>query len=187
MKIKFKQSNIKVAIASAIMVGSVSFSSAGYAATLTVNAVIGEACVIDASTTMSFSGYNATTTHAAGNGGVDLVKSANIGSLCNAGTTALINMNKGLNGAGADAAPTRKLAISGAAANAPKLNYNLYKDDGYNFVFGIGGSGGVTDAGGLSLVADGNSNNVTVYGSIPKGQLVPTGTYTDTINVTITY
>jgi len=185
MKIKSKQSNIKVAIASAIMVGSVSFSSAGYAATLTVNAVIGEACVIDASTTMSFSGYNATTTHAAGEGGVNLVKSANIGSLCNAGTTALINMNKGLHGAGTDAAPTRKLAT--ADANAPKLNYNLYKDDGYNYIFGIGGNGGATDEGGLSLVADGNSNNVTVYGSIPKGQLVPTGTYTDTINVTITY
>lgn len=191
MKKKFNQSNIKVAIASAIMVGSVSLGTAGNAANegvLNITALVGEACLIDAVSTMSFTGYDATTTHRAGDGGVDLISTpVAISSICNTGTTALFDMDNGNNGAGTEAVPTRKLAIDDAAEGTPKLTYNLYKDNGYNFVFGAGGDGGVNDEGGLLLTADGQSNDVTIYGSIDKGQLVAAGTYIDQVTISITY
>ena len=31
------------------------------------------------------------------------------------------------------------------------------------------------------------SGSVTVYGRIPAGQVVPEGTYTDTVNITLTF
>jgi len=191
MKKKFNQSNIKVAIASAIMVGSVSLGTAGNAANegvLNITALVGEACLIDAVSTMSFTGYDATTTHRAGDGGVDLISTpVAISSICNTGTTALFDMDNGNNGAGTEAVPTRKLAIDDAAEGTPELTYNLYKDNGYNFVFGAGGDGGVSDPGGLLLTADGQSNNVTIYGAIDKGQLVAAGTYIDQVTISITY
>ena len=191
MKKKFNQSNIKVAIASAIMVSSVSLGTAGNAAEeglLNISALVGEACVIDAVSSMSFTGYDATTTHRAGEGGVNLTATpVEISSTCNSGTTALFDMDNGNHGAGTSAVPTRKLAIADAAADVPRLTYNLYKDSGYNFVFGAGGNGGVADEGGLLLTADGASNDVTIYGAIDKGQLLAAGTYVDTVKISITY
>jgi spore coat protein U-like protein len=184
MKAKFNQSNIKVAIASAIIVGSVSLSTSGYAGTLTVNAIVGEACVVDASTTMNFSGYNAAGIHNLLTG-VDLTSSAAVGSLCNSGTTALFNLDQGANGAGTALLPTRKLSTG--VADAPMMDYQLYKDDGYVTVFGAGGDGAPIDQGGLTLVANGLSNDVNIYGVLTKGQTVPQGTYTDIVNITITY
>ena len=186
MKSKFNQRNIKVAIASAVIVGSVSLSTVGFAATLTVNAIIGESCAIDASSTMNFSNYNAATTHNALTG-VDLTSSATVGSLCNTGTTAMFNLDEGVRGdASNPLAPTRALATSTASDGT--MNYQLYKASGDGAViFGAGGSGGVTDQGGLSLIADGTSNDVTIYGVLLKGQTNPKGTYTDTVNITITY
>ena len=185
MKSKFNQSNIKVAIASAVIVGSVSLSTAGYAATLTVNAIIGESCAIDASSTMNFSNYNAATTHNALSG-VDLTSSATVGSLCNTGTTAMFNLDGGVRAGGTSLAPTRSLATSTSSDGT--MDYQLYKASGEGAViFGAGGDGGVTDQGGLSLIADGTSNDVTIYGVLLKGQTNPQGTYTDTVNITITY
>ena len=185
MKSKFNQSNIKVAIASAVMVGSVSLSTAGYAATLTVNAVVGESCAIDASTTMNFSGYNAATTHNLLTG-VDLTSQVTVASLCNSGTTAKFNLDGGVNGGGTELTPTRSLATDTASDGT--MTYQLYKASGEGaIVFGSGGTGGVTDQGGLSLIANGSSNNVTIYGVLEKGQTNPEGTYTDTVNISITY
>ena len=185
MKSKFNQSNIKVAIASAVMVSSISLSTAGYAGVLTVNAVVGESCAIDATATMNFSGYNAATTHNLLTG-EDLTSSVNVASLCNTGTTALFNLDGGVRAGGTALSPTRTLATDTASDGT--MNYQLYKASGDSaIVFGAGGDGGVTDQGGLSLLADGTSNNVTIYGVLEKGQTNPSGTYTDTVNITITY
>jgi len=185
MKSKFNQSNIKVAIASAVIVGSVSLSTAGYAATLTVNAIIGESCAIDATSVLNFSNYNAATTHNLLTG-VDLTSSTTVGSLCNSGTSAMFNLDGGVRAGGTALAPTRSLATATAADGT--MNYQLYKASGASaVVFGAGGLGGTTDEGGLSLIANGSSNNVTIYGTLLKGQTNPKGTYTDTVNITITY
>lgn len=54
------------------------------------------------------------------------------------------------------------------------LTYNLYKNASMTNVWGMGGSG-------QWLVGSITTRTLTVYGSIPAGQNVPVGTYTDTV------
>jgi len=64
------------------------------------------------------------------------------------------------------------------------LKYQIYTSSAYSTVWGDGTGGTSTVAGGN----DGNqSESVTAYGSIPPGQYVKPGSYTDTITATITY
>jgi spore coat protein U-like protein len=98
----------------------------------------------------------------------------------------MFNLDGGVRPGGTSLAPTRSLATSTSSDGT--MNYQLYKASGEAAViFGAGGTGGVTDQGGLSLIADGTSNDVTIYGVLLKGQTNPQGTYTDTVNITITY
>ena len=64
---------------------------------------------------------------------------------------------------------------------AGRLNYQIYRNAVRNAVWGSG-----ADAQGVVLVGT-QSGSVTVYGRIPSGQVVPDGTYTDTVNVTLTF
>jgi spore coat protein U-like protein len=64
------------------------------------------------------------------------------------------------------------------------LKYQIYTSSGYGTVWGDGSGTTSTVAGGN----DGNaSETLTAYGSIPAGQFVKPGSYTDTITVTVTY
>jgi len=79
---------------------------------------------------------------------------------------------------------TRKL-LSGTSA----LGYNLYYDDAYSSIRGDG-TGGSSQGGGSIAVSRNSptgSTSSVIYGRIPAGQDVAPGSYTDTINVTITY
>jgi spore coat protein U-like protein len=64
---------------------------------------------------------------------------------------------------------------------ANRLSYQIYRNAVRNAVWGTG-----ADAQGVVLVGT-QSGSVTVYGRIPSGQVVPDGTYTDTVNVTLTF
>ncbi|MCB8878295.1 spore coat protein U domain-containing protein [Acidisoma silvae] len=64
------------------------------------------------------------------------------------------------------------------------LSYNIYTTAAMTAVWGNGTGGSVTQAGGNNLFA---SQTFTGYGSIPKGQWVKAGSYTDTITITVTY
>jgi spore coat protein U-like protein len=66
-----------------------------------------------------------------------------------------------------------------------KLAYSLYTNAARTTIWGNGTSGNSTVAGtGTGLNTD---VTFTVYGRIPASQNVPTGTYTDTITITVTY
>ena len=64
---------------------------------------------------------------------------------------------------------------------AGRLNYQIYRNAARNAVWGTG-----ADTQGVVLIGT-QSGSVTVYGRIPSGQVVPDGTYTDTVNVTLTF
>lgn len=75
----------------------------------------------------------------------------------------------------------RRLSRSGAT-----LNYNLYADATRTRIFGDGSSGTST----LSAPLNGLlffSTSVPVYGRLPAGQWVASGTYTDTVVITVVY
>ena len=75
---------------------------------------------------------------------------------------------------------SRMMKISGPGTAT--LNYGLYSDSTHSTIW--------TDIGGANPVAgtgNGNGQAITVYGRIPSGQNVQTGTYADTITVTMNY
>ena len=61
------------------------------------------------------------------------------------------------------------------------LNYALYRDTARTQSFGQG-----TNANNVTLTATGNGT-VPVYGAIPGAQAVAEGSYTDTVQITLTF
>jgi spore coat protein U-like protein len=64
---------------------------------------------------------------------------------------------------------------------AGRLNYQIFRNAVRNAVWGVG-----AEAQGVVLIGT-QSGSITVYGRIPSGQVVPDGTYTDTVNITLTF
>jgi spore coat protein U-like protein len=101
--------------------------------------------------------------------------STTVSVICTTGTPFNIGLNAG-GGSGATVA-SRKMTFG-----ANLLNYTLYQDSNRTSLWGqtIGSD---TVAG----TATGLLTNFTVYGRIPAQQAAPTGIYTDTVTVTLTY
>jgi spore coat protein U-like protein len=62
-----------------------------------------------------------------------------------------------------------------------KLNYQLYRTSTRNAIWGTG-----TNAHQVQLLQP-LSGTVTIYGRVLANQAVPAGTYTDTVNITLTF
>lgn len=69
-----------------------------------------------------------------------------------------------------------------AMTGPSSLKYNLFRDAARTQIFGDGTGGTVTWTG-----AVGSSGNVTVYGRISAQQAVFSGTYSDSVVVTVTF
>lgn len=82
-------------------------------------------------------------------------------------------------GAGAGATVADRKMTSGAET----LDYDLYTSGSYSTFWGDGTLATAVVPG----TGDGNAQSHTVYGQIPTNQHVPSGVYSDTINVTLTY
>jgi len=69
------------------------------------------------------------------------------------------------------------------------LAYQLYQDSGHSTVWNATNVGTVGGTGGVSGTGSGSNQTLTVYALIPAGTAVPatTGTYTDTVVVTVNY
>jgi spore coat protein U-like protein len=68
------------------------------------------------------------------------------------------------------------------------LNYNLYTTAGFASIWGDGTGGTVTISDSYTAIVIGPvTRNYTVFGRIPASQFVNTGTYTDSVLVTVTY
>jgi spore coat protein U-like protein len=70
------------------------------------------------------------------------------------------------------AAARQMLRVGGGGA----LNYEMYSDPGRATLFPVTAGAGT-----------GLDQNITVYGRIPGGQFVPTGSYAGTVSVAVTY
>jgi spore coat protein U-like protein len=66
------------------------------------------------------------------------------------------------------------------------LNYNIYTNPSYTTIWGDGTAGTFTQSGALSKTVE--TMSWVLYGRIPAGQLnAAPGTYTDTVQVTVTF
>jgi spore coat protein U-like protein len=94
----------------------------------------------------------------------------------------LSQINISLSTGGSGTFASRKMS-----GGTDQLNYNLYKDASHTTVWGdgTGGTGIFTDN--LLIAVLGTSVDHTIYGSIPAGQYVSAGSYSDTITVTVEF
>jgi spore coat protein U-like protein len=122
-------------------------------------------------TAVSFGAYNAASpADTTANGSITISCSLVLDSL----PSLTIALSSGLSGGFS----TRTLVFGGS-----RLNYNLYTSPAFTSIWGDGTAGTVTE----SYTAGARSVTLTVYGRLLKSQFSASGTYTDTITVTVTY
>lgn len=144
---------------------------------LTVQATVSANCTVTAAT-LDFGSYDPLVTHAA----TDLAVSQALTIKCTKGTAATsIDLSPGANFSG-----TRRML--GAPGNF--LNYELYKEATHTNVWTTGAGTGVVPA-----ASTGKNNPLTfssgaalaVFGMVPRDQDVATGSYSDTVTITINF
>jgi len=101
---------------------------------------------------------------------------------CTVNAIALITLDQGFNPAtgSSNEVPLRRLK-NGGSNNY--LSYNLYKDDAKTMTWG----NSTSNSSAAGIFGNGAEKSTTVYGKIPAGQNVPSGSYTDTVTATVTY
>ena len=179
MKTKLNQNKLKLAIVSAMLVGSAGFSTAIFAGTATDNMAVttdvGISCTITVAD-LTFTSYDPTY-------GVDNDSTGSVTSTCTTGGAVVLTLGQGSSaGSGStDAIPVRRMTGTSGAAAGTYLAYGLYKESGRTTVFGnTAGTGG-------SFTATGGADVTTVYGRIPKEQAAAVGSFVDSVSVTLTY
>nr|WP_298249645.1 spore coat U domain-containing protein [uncultured Halomonas sp.] len=151
---------------------SLMFSTPALAATDTtsfqVTATVNDSCRVTAED-LAFGIYDPNTAN-------DRDAESTITATCTEGTNYDIELNAG--GNATDASSTSRAMVGGTSG--AYLDYELYSDAGRSTVWND--TNMVNNSS-----ATGGDNPHTVYGQIPGGQFVPAESYSDTINVTITY
>ena len=180
MKTKFNQSKLKLAFISAVVAGSVGFSTASFAGsdatTLAIGASVSDTCSIT-TRALNFGDYDGdgSSGKVHGTGGVT--------ATCTLGGAAVITMGQGANAvtgpvASTDALPKRQMAGS----SSDYLLYDLYSVGEEGTVWGN------TQATGLGFTASAGVNpEQTVFGTVQAAQNVAAGSYSDSVLVTITF
>lgn len=150
----------------------------------TVNASIVKGCVLgsgvsDVGTfgTLSFGQVSSLSSN------ISVVSSANAGSVvlrCNPNLSVTLGLGIGTHVTGSISAG-RKLQNS---VTAETLLYQLYKDSNYSSIWGDGSNGGTTQV----ITASGSTQEIKVYARLFSTSILPTsGTYSDTVLLTVTY
>jgi len=137
--------------------------------TFSVTGTVVATCTISASP-MNFGGAIPTPI----NSNVD--SSTTISATCSNGAPYQVALNAGI-GAGATFAARRM------TSGPNTMSYALYTTGARSSVWGDGTAGSSV----VSNTGSGAAQTLTVFGRIPAPQSVPTGTYSDTITVTITF
>lgn len=164
---------LMLAVAGALLIASGSAAAATRTTTFGVSAVVNPNCLVNA-TALNFGGYDGT---AAKTGTSD------ISVRCSTGTLFGVSLSAG-NPGGTFA----QRLLSGSGSN--KLQYNLYTTAGATTIWGDNTAGTGIMSGTGAGMASGSAVPFTVYGQLPDNafnQGAPSGNYSDTITVTVTY
>ena len=133
--------------------------------TFNVTATVQATCTVSA-TNLAFGVYT----------GAQAMGTSAISVACTNTTTYQVGLNAGT--ASGATVTTRQMTGPSSAL----LNYALYRDAARTQNWGNTAS---TDT--VGGTGDGNTRSITVYGTVPAGQLVAPGSYSDTVVVTVTY
>jgi spore coat protein U-like protein len=144
-------------------------------ASLSVSIVITAACTINAAT-LAFPATAGTSLVATAVNG-----SSTVSVTCTNGSPFAIGMDNGANASG-----SQRRMISGSNF----LNYNLYVDSAHSFPWSTATSNSsCTTSGDCYLgTGTGSAQSINIYGVVPITAVAPpSGTYTDTVTMTITF
>lgn len=150
---------------------------------LTVQASVSAVCTVTASPLLDFNAYDPVSANAS----TALTGSGLISVTCTKNTsTARIDLDNGANFSG-----TRRMLNQSAAGEF--LNYNLFKPSAAGSgatctasAWGTGATNGYSPVAG-DFTSASTAVDFKVCGSVPAGQNVATGTYKDTVGVTVNF
>lgn len=164
---------LRSAVAAALACAAMNSQAGTDTSSLPVSASVADNCVIDASGGLDFGPYDPVTANAV----ADLDGAGNISVTCTSGATVDITLGQGDNAdTGSTAgAPLRRLNDGGTNF----LDYNLYTSGARTTVW--------EDVTGVGYTGVGTAELVPVFGRIPAGQNVPSGSYADTVLATVTF
>jgi len=153
-------------LASAVLVSTA--HAATQTATLGVKLTLTGNCTIAAINDLDFGSHaDLATQHQA---------QTNIEVTCTSGASYAVSLDQGM-GAGAT------VALRKMTQGANTVDYTLHTGSYIGTVWGDGSSG-TTD---LATTGDGSQQTHIVYGVVPVQAMMPAGTYTDTVTVTVAY
>ena len=156
----------------AVLSSAIGAQAATSTATCPVTATVNANCTISA-TALAFGNYDPLTANAS----AALNAQNTITLACVKGVAPAVGLDTGSNG-------TKGVGTTRAMAGAGTfLSYELYQDAARTKVWGNSGAGLDT----LAAVSSTAPFGVTVYGSVPGGQAVGTGAYSDTITATVNF
>ncbi|MCE9667179.1 fruiting body spore coat protein U [Myxococcus stipitatus] len=168
---------VAAATVSAALVAATSAQAATANANLSVAATVGSACSIT-SGSLNFGSYDPLVVNASA--GVDLLASGTLTVQCTLLGSAVLTLGQGTHPASGstDAVPLRRMRNT---VSTDFLDYFLYQDVTRLVVWGN------TAGTGLPYTGTGLPVPVNVYGTVPRGQNIPSGTYNDTVVATLTF
>lgn len=159
-----------VRLVAPMLLAAVALPQAAMAATasstLTVNALVLNVCSV-APATLSFGNVT---------GSADTDATASILVTCTLNTPYTVALDQGANGS---TVTTRQMK---AAVGTDLLGYALYRDNSRTQNWGA--TAGTDTVGGTG---SGLTQTLTVYGRVPASLASPSGTYSDTVNITVNY
>jgi spore coat protein U-like protein len=86
--------------------------------------------------------------------------------------------------AGSGAGTGATIASRAMTSGSNLLNYSLYTDSGHSTLWGDG----TLSTAAITGTGNGSAQSSTIYGRVPSGQSsAPTGSYSDTVAITVTY
>ena len=162
-----QRARIGASLAVAVFAGvfAVGSAQAGTAtATMAVSASIGGTCTVGGST-MGFGSYASTAASTA---------SGSIQVTCSNGTSANVTLNQGNNNNKASTFATRALNNG-----TNYLGYDIYTDNTYTTVWNT--------AAPQTITSTGAPITMTAFGRVPAGQNPATGSYNDTVTISVAF
>ncbi len=102
-------------------------------------------------------------------------QTTNFSFTCTKTTPWKVSLDNGLHANGT----VRRMRLD---ASSNYVQYELYRDSAHNLRWG-----NTLDVDTANNTGTGSSQNLTIYGRVPAPQSIPSGSYSDTVTVTITY
>lgn len=168
-----------LALAAAAFMGTANAGPSPQTGNFNVTANVAGSCVITATPTLAFGAYDPTEV----NNTTALDGQSSISVRCTRGTVATVALGQGGNPATGSTcvAPLRQMA-----SGAERLRYDIYQTAARTTVWGCQTGAGANTQG-FTSTSSLTPTVLQTFGRIPAGQDVPTGSFSDTVQVTVTF